>query len=301
MKRLSQIRLFAPITIVTLILSLTLLSCKESTIKHTIEEPIVLPYPTKVLKRTGEITLDHNFWVVVDFSDSLMSRLGKNLVDEISKLPGAKAFIADFYSTRKHPQSIILELAEDPSQHPQGYTLSITSNQIEVKASTQQGLFYGSQTILSILNQNWNEALGIVEIQKMVIKDKPISDFRVVNLVDIPDSTNMDLLISKLGNLKINGLIISENLGDQQSYEFLKSNNITLANHLSEKSISFVDKSVLADLETLNSDTVYFNLKYSDDLIESIELLVASQLGWSGNQGKGMDWLNSRMDNELEK
>ena len=168
----------------------------------------VLPLPNKALKRGGIITLSNNIWVIANVSDSVSSALATYLVKNLNKVTGEDAPITDLYSTRKHKESIKIELANTRrSKADEAYTLNITSAQITIKANSARGLYYGMQTLLQLLRSGVNNAN--YELPKIVIKDSPRYSIRGIltkqsQLNDLSAKHFFDLL----GALKINAVFI---------------------------------------------------------------------------------------------
>ena len=290
-------------------LSLTFLAVSCTTTQNELaqtEDVPVIPYPYKILKRTGYINLDHNFWVVTDVSDSTTARLGKYLVEEIDKIPGAIASIADLYSTRSLGQSITIELVEDPDLDDQGYTLSITSKNIQIQANSAQGLFYGMQSILEILRSKWDRKSRAAQLRKMVISDHPNTTYRIADPVDAKDSVDYSSLARTLAEGKINFLAVRDQKLSVQDSVILAMHYISTINpdentHGVELDLTgqttsmeklFLDKSLSG------SDTVVVQFNLSD--IENLrpQILIGSQLTWSGAERKSYDWLIQLIQNK---
>lgn len=150
-------------------------SCSaEGDIESNTKIPTIVPTPSKILKRSGSITLDNNFWVIANVSDSASSKVARYLVDRLDQIIGTEAYITDLYSTRKHKQSIQLEISDIPmEQGPNGYVLDVTSAHIKIKAQNEAGLYYGIQSFLILLNGSKKDNKTFI-VRKCVIKDKPL-------------------------------------------------------------------------------------------------------------------------------
>ena len=188
----------------------------------------VLPFPNKVLKRGGTITLSSNIWVIANVSDSLSSKLATYLVESLNMITGKEALITDIYSTRKHPESIKIELDENiQSSSAEDYTLEITSAHIIIKAKSAQGIYYGIQSLLQLLRSRENN--GTYELPKIVIKDSP--NFLVRGLTIKQSQLNDISAINffyLLGVLKINSVFIIDDNGLDPNIKLLASENYVM-------------------------------------------------------------------------
>lgn len=278
----------------------SLISCEPENESVRLEEDVtIIPYPAKVLKRSGYVTLESNFWVVVDFGDTTMAHLGQYLVDEIDRIPGALASIADIYSTRKLDQAITLEKVNDTAMHKQGYELSITSRNIAIRGRSEQGIFYGVQSVLSLIENQWKTNLRKASVRKMVITDYPKSNFRFADLRDLKDSVQIESLLKALTRSKINYLIIDHKQIDSGCRTKLNNNYIApVIRENFTMSITVIPADDIVNINSLSTNSLLYK---SDTLIVSLQpktigkltkdLLRTGQLGWSGAGKKDNEWL----------
>ncbi len=196
-------------TVILLNFFIGLVSCnsKETTeLKAASVE--VVPFPNKILKRGGTISVSNNIWVVANVSDSLSSALATYLVNRLSEVTGQEARITDLFSTRKHAQSISLELDYNATATAyEAYTLDITSPQIKIKSKSAQGVFYGIQSLMQILKAGANDME--YELPKIVIKDSPRYLIRGV-LISRTQLNNISdkRFLYRLAVMKINSLFL---------------------------------------------------------------------------------------------
>jgi len=263
-------------------------ACSRNEEEKTLTEDYkIIPLPDKVLKRSGWLSFDNDFWIIADVSDSSTANLAKYLVEEIEKLPGAYAAIADLYSTRQLNQGIKLELAEGISEHSQGYVLTITSGIISIQANTPVGLFYGIQTALSILKEHWDGNSKTAELQKMVIKDQPKYNVRVLKIDSLDQSFNHSEFIAILAKLKFNKLLISEeqvlNFNEhnvQNKFIEITHQPILHSQHIGIK-LRDIKKFAEAQSE-INSDTIVITFDNLKSLNLEQELITAGNISWRG-------------------
>lgn len=201
---------------------------KKTEKKQTISVD-VLPFPNKILKRGGIITISNKNWVIANVSDSVSAELAAYLVKSLKKVTGEDALITDLYSTRKHEQSIKIELDNNYQSHTgESYTLDITSPHIKIKAKSARGIYYGIQTLLQLLQSGENNNTYV--LPKIVIKDEPDYLVRGITI----KQTQLNNLSPKnffhlLGVLKINEVyIIDDAKQDAITITVASENYITL-------------------------------------------------------------------------
>lgn len=197
-----------------LIISLSIvISCKtENNNEHAqLAELIIMPTPTKILKRSGVISFDNTFRIRADVSDSTTSRLASYLVKRLENHFNDEVLISDLFSTREFSQSIQIEIVNDSQaeHNPEAYELDITTKNIKITSSNAMGIYYGIHTLIQVF-KNTNTSNSKLTIPKMIIKDSPEYSIRGV----IIDSNNwkefLELnLMEKISSLKINRIYIS--------------------------------------------------------------------------------------------
>ena len=185
----------------------------------------VLPFPNKVLNRGGTITLSSDNWVIANVSDSVSSALAAYLVKSLGIITGEDARITDIYSTRKHQQSIKIELDNNiQSVDIDSYTIDITSPHIKIKAKSASGIYYGMQTLLQLLKSGANNST--YELPKIVIKDSPIY---LVRGIAIKQSQLIDISVTSffhlLGLMKINSVFVLDDNGQDPNLISAASKN----------------------------------------------------------------------------
>lgn len=294
-------------TTIFLFILILVSSCeqKETKIDRN-NELMLIPSPAKILKRSGELTFNNNFWVITDVGDTSSAWLGKYLVREIDKIPGLVATIADLYSTRKHEQGIVLEIIEDNSIHPQGYNLDLTSRIIKIQALTEQGLFNGVNTMLDILQKSWDKESRSASIRKAVIKDQPFYSTRTLDLTGVTDSLALSKLLVEVGQFKINSVLLSPEEIRIIDQSFFKNYQIAIT------SVHNISSSNIIRIPAYGSQIQHLfqgnKVNSQDSLVIKLDnfnidknynqLLVASQLGWYGPSEKSYKLLEMLVDKE---
>ena len=184
------------------------LSCKnpEDTSQTSVRIPMIVPAPQKLLERDGLFVLDKNVQLAADFSDPQQQKLIAFAVEKLKKHTGTIFKAIDRYrndSKSKHI-TFILEQQKDNSQK---YELLIEPSIITIKASSINGLFYGFQTLVQLIQKQPNQ--NSIKIPSLFISDYPEILYRAVLIKDIEvDLNNLEHGFDMLASLKINVLFI---------------------------------------------------------------------------------------------
>lgn len=200
-------KVFRIIILLTILAGFIACNSKKAEKKQTVTVE-VLPFPNKVLKRGGTITISSNIWVIANVSDSVSSELATYLVKSLNKLTGKDIGITDLYSTRKHNQSIKIELDNNIGlTSSESYTLDLTSAHIKIKAKSARGIYYGIQTLLQLLKSGANN--GKYVLPKIIIKDSPAFSIRGIAIKQSQLNTiSVTSFVQLLGVLKINTIFV---------------------------------------------------------------------------------------------
>ncbi len=132
--------------------------------------PKIFPSPKSFKKVAGEFVLDKN---VAIQSDSEFLGEAKYFSNELSKILESKNEInpSDFKG-----KQILLKKAELKEEE---YILDIQSNKIEILASTSNGIFYGIQSLKSLLpSDSWKRKSASISVSNCYVIDEPRFGFR---------------------------------------------------------------------------------------------------------------------------
>jgi hypothetical protein len=265
----------------------------------------LIPYPDKVLKRSGFVSLDHNFWVIADVSDTSMAELGKYLVERIDRIPGAVGSIADLYSTRNHEQGISIELINDPNMHPQGYILTITSRIIQIQATHTEGIFYGIQSILDIISNSWDKSLRTAVIRQMVITDQPNTQSRVARITELNDSTDFANLEDLVSSYKYSHLWLEADAENPFQNDVTKK-YLQVINVIEQPGTSEINlDSSMSEIEpwflntaAMTADTVVVSFTASNSGELARKMAIGAQLLWGGPGEKSLSRVKDKLENK---
>ena len=284
-------RVFQVVILLALITGLYACESKKTEQNQAISVD-VLPFPNKVLKRGGIITISDKNWVVANVSDSVSSELAAYLVKSLEKITGEDALITDLYSTRKHEQSIKIELVNSIKfKTNDSYTLDITSSHIKIKAKSAGGVYYGIQSLLQLLESGANNNNYV--LPKIVVKDSP--GF-LVRGITIKQSQINHLaaanLFRHLGAIKINTVFIIDDDEQEEILKIIASENyiklytgkelpsdITLISYgASNNELEEIYNTMEIDSET-KGIVLDLTSTANDDLLA--KLFVLAELSWS--------------------
>ena len=138
----------------------------------------LVPYPQTVNVKGGERFDLHELTTIVYASEAAKA-VAERLADDLRRTAGINCTVADGAKT---PTEKHLSLAVDNARPSEGYTLSITSNGIQVKAADFGGFFNALQTLRQLMppaiygkelktGENWT-------LPQVEITDQPLMSYR---------------------------------------------------------------------------------------------------------------------------
>jgi len=132
--------------------------------------PKIFPSPKFFKENSGNFVLDKNVNIQ---SDSEFSGEANYLSNELNKvIEGSIAF----NSAENSGKQIILKKADLKNEE---YILNIQSNKIEISASTGNGIFYGIQSLKSLMpTDSWKNKSTSIAIANCEVKDEPRFEYR---------------------------------------------------------------------------------------------------------------------------
>jgi hexosaminidase len=131
----------------TMLLSLIILMGSIAFSRETVQKVSIIPEPVSLVQGTGEYTLPQRISISIpDLPELKETTL---LLKQKLEATGKPVSVAG--SNENASLRFILNKKEDPALGREGYTLSVKSTGIVIKANQPAGLFYGLQTLLQLL------------------------------------------------------------------------------------------------------------------------------------------------------
>lgn len=120
-----------------------LAACSPTTDK-VVGEPALIPLPQEWTLQNSVFTLTRSTTIGLDASNAELTFIAQYLNDKMSPALGYSLAV-------KEKGDIQLTLVDDANLGDEGYSLKVSSGQIELKAAKPAGIFYGVQTLLQML------------------------------------------------------------------------------------------------------------------------------------------------------
>ncbi|RQO70043.1 beta-N-acetylglucosaminidase [Pedobacter sp. KBW06] len=122
----------------------------------------LIPLPLKMEERKGSFLLDKN--VYINYPKPELKELASYLQAAIQETSGLKADLRSGKWMQKGARTINLQI--DPAvTAKEGYSLEVSPTKISVKASTENGLFYGIQTLQQLIPLKGSKSIPAVAIE----------------------------------------------------------------------------------------------------------------------------------------
>ncbi|MDD5150580.1 MAG: family 20 glycosylhydrolase [Flavobacterium sp.] len=132
--------------------------------------PKIFPSPKYFKQNSGNFILDNSVNIQ---SDSQFSSEANYLSNELSKILEGTIAVN---SNANGAKQIILKKADLAKEE---YILDIQSNKIEISASSGSGIFYGIQSLKSLLSaDSWKKKSASITISNCIVKDEPRFEYR---------------------------------------------------------------------------------------------------------------------------
>lgn len=160
-----------------LISSVLLLSCSQT---QKVANYEIVPMPSEIyVENNKPFILDENCIICYDKGEQSLKSSAYFLSSYIQEACGQTLKVSQNVSTQKGQKCIVLLLSDEIS-HPEGYSIDIKTDEIIVKASTTQGIFYGVQTLRSSIPHT--TSCTLIEMPCAQIKDAPRFSYRGMHL-----------------------------------------------------------------------------------------------------------------------
>lgn len=159
--------------LVTLVFICFLSSCKENQVEP--QEPQIIPAPVLLQVNNGHFVLNSSVGVQFDDEFQVAANYFKAFIKD-----GSKNAISMSNTTNE-----IVFIKDASILNKEGYSLKVTKNNIEIKASTPAGAFYAVQSLRQLLPpefENGSYTNSEVNIQNITIDDEPRFVYRGMHL-----------------------------------------------------------------------------------------------------------------------
>ncbi|MEA4975013.1 MAG: family 20 glycosylhydrolase [Paludibacter sp.] len=153
----------------TTVLLLTLLiSCFSFVSKAQVD--FIIPKPVSVIKQKTEFIIDNNTQINLLENSRLMLQNGNYLSEQVNAL--SKKNIKTVVGKRKVNNTINISI--DKKLGEEAYSLEVTNKQINLTGGSHKGVFYGIQTLLQVIP---NEYLTKEPASKIIVPGVKIIDY----------------------------------------------------------------------------------------------------------------------------
>jgi hexosaminidase len=108
----------------------------------------IIPQPTKLVVATGSFTISTKTAIYVETAEARLA--AKALTDKL-KIDGTMLKVEDLNKSKTDNNVIFFLKTNDSALGTEGYRLSITPSQINIRANTAQGMYYAVQSLLQLM------------------------------------------------------------------------------------------------------------------------------------------------------
>ena len=156
-----------------------LLSSAEST-------PLsIVPQPAKVTRTDGVFAITNRTQIAVPNGNTSFRAVAQLLADRL-KLDGTRVSVIDLNASKSTTNVIFFIKTDKDEVGTEGYKLTVTPQQINVSAATEQGAFYAVQTLFQMLPSDIFSEKTVKKIAWKVpcadIEDRPRYQYRGLHL-----------------------------------------------------------------------------------------------------------------------
>ncbi|MCK5028661.1 MAG: beta-N-acetylhexosaminidase [Bacteroidales bacterium] len=166
--------------LILLLLTIVFYSCNG---ENPVTEISVIPQPVSIEKTNSSFELNENTTIVFEYGDDGFEKVALYLQKEISKMHHLRLKVMT--SGNHPPKNTILLLQDIKTDYgDEGYALISNKNNIQITSRTPRGGFYGTQTLLQLIDVKQTES-GFeynTSIAGVKIFDKPEFTYRGMHL-----------------------------------------------------------------------------------------------------------------------
>jgi hexosaminidase len=134
----------------------------------------LIPKPTSIFESEGDFLISTKTKIISQKEDREVAFIATQLSASLTQVAGDEVTVVEENSDEDQG-NIHLSLDEDASLGEEGYTLTITTDSVQLRAHCLAGLFYGVQTIRQLLPTHLSETVGLPSVS---IRDTPRFEWR---------------------------------------------------------------------------------------------------------------------------
>ncbi|MCB0643439.1 MAG: family 20 glycosylhydrolase, partial [Phaeodactylibacter sp.] len=154
-----------------LLLFLLVIACSpQPSVKN---QYAVIPLPQSLSAQDGQFVLTQDLVITAAENPAV-----QKVLDGFAAYLQQETGLSISTSAEKGGAAVLFEIQETV-EHPEGYALTITPEQVRVSAQTPQGLFYATQTLKQLLQKDPNLGWYLPAVQ---ISDAPRFSYRGMHL-----------------------------------------------------------------------------------------------------------------------
>lgn len=147
----------------------------------TLNAQQIVPEPVMLTLNKGNFEMNKNTEIVFNKKD--LQKIAEKLKNDTHSASGLHLNIKNSFATEsgiKTANKISLDLTKSDHPNPGTYTLSVTNDEVLIKSDNEEGIFYGCQTLLQLIQQNVTDKK--VNLPGIEIADGPRFIYRGVHL-----------------------------------------------------------------------------------------------------------------------
>ena len=157
------------LSIIIVVFATVFLTCSFQTKfikKEKIEELSLIPIPTKITKDKGNFSITPELKIYLNSKDEQSQVVADYLVDKLNKPTGFNLKAEKLPELDLQKNIILLTTNKaDKNFGDEGYTMTVDTNFVIIRANKAAGLFYGVQTLRQLLPVEIESSTAVPDIK----------------------------------------------------------------------------------------------------------------------------------------